>query len=225
MAYYAQNCKMTYSKDWGPRKGKQWFYLSCCLLNGLRILKPLSGLIWKIHNITIQILFPRGEWIPCYIEWLLFTSLLFYSKAKVLDVSRISCLKIKDLIPDTQDGLFVFYIKMDGIADFITWKHLATCLRMWDLDARGFHKGMWRFWLKKNHVIVVGCPTSKYCTHKPENLEPLYIPETVKRPLGDEWLPTLVFSFLRVQYVFRKNWEENLIPHSRPTKHVLLNQV
>lgn len=108
------------------------------------------------------------------------------SKATILDVSQISCLKIKDLIPDTQDGLFVFYIRMDAIADFITWKHLATCLRMWDLDARGFHNGMWRFWLKKNHVIVVGCPASKYCTHKPENLQPLYIPETVKRPMDDE---------------------------------------
>jgi len=109
------------------------------------------------------------------------------SKAKTLDVSQISCLKIKDLIPDTQDGLtYVFYIRMDGIADFITWKHLATCLRMWDLDARGFHNSMWRFWLKKHHVIVVGCPASKYCTHKPDNLESLYIPEKVKRPMDDQ---------------------------------------
>lgn len=116
---------------------------------------------------------------------LLYTPVLFYSKAKILDVSQTSCLKIKDLIPDTQDGLYVFYIRMDGSADFKTWKHLATCLRMWDLDARGFHNGMWRFWLKKNHVIVVGCPASKYCTHKPADLEPLYIPETVMRPIDD----------------------------------------
>lgn len=117
---------------------------------------------------------------------MLYTSVLFCSNAKTLDVSQISCLKIKDLIPDTQDGLtYVFYIRMDGIADFITWKHLATCLRMWDLDARGFHNSMWRFWLKKHHVIVVGCPASKYCSHKPDNLEPLYIPEKVKRPMDD----------------------------------------
>ena len=34
---------------------------------------------------------------------------------------------------------------------------------MWDLDARGFHKGMWRFWIKKNHILTVGCPASVYC--------------------------------------------------------------
>ena len=103
----------------------------------------------------------------------------------VLDVSKTTCLNIKDFVPDTQNELYVFFIRMDEIADFKTWKHVATCLRMWDLDARGFHNGMWRFWLKKNHVIVVGCPASIYCSHKPDDIKPIYIPDTVERPNDD----------------------------------------
>ena len=37
---------------------------------------------------------------------------------------------------------------------------------MWDLDARGFHKSTWRFWIKKNHILAVGCPASEYCKNK-----------------------------------------------------------
>ena len=111
--------------------------------------------------------------------------LCFCSKAKILDLAQTPCAKIKDAVPDTKDELYVFYIRMDSIDDFKTWKHVATCLRMWDLDARGFHNSMWRFWLKKNHIIVVGCPASKYCSHKPDNIKPIYIPESVERPLDE----------------------------------------
>ena len=54
------------------------------------------------------------------------------------------------------------YISMTKKNDYDTWMHLAKCFKLWDLDARGFHKGLWRFWLKKNQLLVVGVPFSAY---------------------------------------------------------------
>ena len=34
------------------------------------------------------------------------------------------------------------------------------CLNLWDLDTRGDHKGIWRFWYNGNHVLVIGVPYS-----------------------------------------------------------------
>lgn len=104
------------------------------------------------------------------------------SKAKVLDHTETPCTKFRNFVPDTEGELYVFYIRMDETYDHKTWKNIATCLKMWDLDARGFHHGLWRFWVKKNHVLVVGCPKSSYCSHKPKDLKPIYIPERVEPP-------------------------------------------
>lgn len=98
------------------------------------------------------------------------------SEAKVLNHTKTPCANKDDFIPDTHGKLYVFYISMEFPGDFKTWQSMASCLRMWDLDARGFHKSMWRFWLKKNHVLVIGCPASVYCSYKPAEIKPLYIP-------------------------------------------------
>ncbi|XP_015775817.1 PREDICTED: protein O-linked-mannose beta-1,2-N-acetylglucosaminyltransferase 1-like [Acropora digitifera] len=99
------------------------------------------------------------------------------SQAETLDHNKTPCSNPQDFIPDTEGKLFVFYIKMMHSTDFETWMNIASCFHMWDLDARGFHKSMWRFWIKKNHILVIGCPSSEYCSHKPVNLEPIYIPK------------------------------------------------
>ncbi|XP_058945589.1 protein O-linked-mannose beta-1,2-N-acetylglucosaminyltransferase 1 [Pocillopora verrucosa] len=104
------------------------------------------------------------------------------SKAKVLDHTETPCTRFRNFVPDTKGELYVFYIRMEETFDHKTWKNIATCLKMWDLDARGYHHGLWRFWVKKNHVIVVGCPASIYCSHKPKDLKPIYIPERVEPP-------------------------------------------
>lgn len=39
---------------------------------------------------------------------------------------------------------------------------LPQCLRIWDLDVRGNHRGLWRLFRKKNHFLVVGVPASPY---------------------------------------------------------------
>lgn len=75
------------------------------------------------------------------------------------------------------------YIKMDTPKDFVTWLHVAKvsfpiplytlslvcnffmlwqCFRIWDLDGRGYHKGMWRLFMKKNTLMIIGVPHSPY---------------------------------------------------------------
>lgn len=45
---------------------------------------------------------------------------------------------------------------------------------MWDLDFRGFYRSMWRFWIKKNYILVVGCFVFVYCMKKLKNLNLIY---------------------------------------------------
>lgn len=97
-----------------------------------------------------------------------------------MDHTKTPCTNREDFVPNTEGKIYVFYIAMTSPGDFKTWNNMATCLRIWDLDARGFHKSMWRLWFKKNHVLVVGCPASEYCSHKPMELKPIYIPEKPK---------------------------------------------
>ncbi|XP_065904729.1 protein O-linked-mannose beta-1,2-N-acetylglucosaminyltransferase 1-like isoform X2 [Dysidea avara] len=77
-------------------------------------------------------------------------------------------------VPETMGETYTVYISKNGALDYGTWLRVAKCLRLWDLDARGFHKSLWRFWFNSNHIIVIGCPDSPYCIHKPENLSLIF---------------------------------------------------
>lgn len=105
---------------------------------------------------------------------------LFSRQSEVLDHSRTPCTNPKDFVPLTKDKVYVFYIRMNSIYDFTTWKNVANCLKIWDLDPRGFHKSLWRLWLSDNHVLIVGCPASPHCIHKPSSVRPIYIPKKEK---------------------------------------------
>lgn len=98
----------------------------------------------------------------------------FCSLSKVLDHSSNICAK-EDFVPEVKGEKFVFYIKMEHGTDWGTWKEIARCLKIWDLDVRGFHKSMWRIWIKGNHVLIIGCPASPYCSHKPSDVTPIFI--------------------------------------------------
>ena len=111
---------------------------------------------------------------------LFFLFLIFFRKAVVLDHSRTPCTNPNDFIPLTKNKIYVFYIRMDSINDFTTWSNVANCLKIWDLDPRGFHKRLWRLWLKDNHVLIVGCPVSPYCNYKPSRLQPIHITKKKK---------------------------------------------
>eukprot|EP00095_Tigriopus_kingsejongensis_P002154 maker-scaffold248_size238799-snap-gene-1.30 protein:Tk02154 transcript:maker-scaffold248_size238799-snap-gene-1.30-mRNA-1 annotation:"protein o-linked-mannose beta- -n-acetylglucosaminyltransferase 1" len=56
----------------------------------------------------------------------------------------------------------VLYIKMKDAKDFETWLEVARCLRIWDLDARGYHRGMWRMHYRGVPLFIVGVPHSDY---------------------------------------------------------------
>ncbi|XP_014288825.1 protein O-linked-mannose beta-1,2-N-acetylglucosaminyltransferase 1 [Halyomorpha halys] len=69
--------------------------------------------------------------------------------------------------------IFILFIKMADSKDFDTWLQTAKCLKIWDLDARGYHKAMWRLRIKNNELLVIGYPFSPYSIYKPENIKPL----------------------------------------------------
>ena len=107
---------------------------------------------------------------------------LFSSTAEVLDHSVTPCSNPKDFVPFTKDRTYALYIRMDNKFDFTTWNNVARCMKIWDLDARGFHNSLWRMWFNGNHILIVGYPASPYSTHKPSNIEPVYMSKKETRP-------------------------------------------
>nr|ABH03465.1 POMGnT1 [Danio rerio] len=94
-------------------------------------------------------------------------------EAEVLDHSKNPC--EDSFIPDTEGKTFVMFIKMEQETDTNTWTELAKCLHVWDLDVRGYHKGLWRLFRKKNHILVVAVPISPYSVKKPSNVTPIHL--------------------------------------------------
>ncbi|XP_052830859.1 protein O-linked-mannose beta-1,2-N-acetylglucosaminyltransferase 1 [Octopus bimaculoides] len=97
--------------------------------------------------------------------------------AKLLNHSHPPC--SEDFVPNTKDEIYVMYINMTSDKDYTTWKHLAKCFHLWDLDVRGFHKSMWRLFLKTNHLIIIGSPASPYSEYMPANILPIYLNDSV----------------------------------------------
>ncbi|XP_052257109.1 protein O-linked-mannose beta-1,2-N-acetylglucosaminyltransferase 1-like isoform X3 [Dreissena polymorpha] len=104
--------------------------------------------------------------------------------AKVLDHSKNPC--DEHFIPDYNDETFVLYIKMKTPQDYETWKQLARCYKLWDLDVRGFHKSMWRQFLHGKHLVIVGVPASPYSDLKPADVNPIYLQEPKKETPATE---------------------------------------
>ncbi|BES90438.1 GNT-I family [Nesidiocoris tenuis] len=71
------------------------------------------------------------------------------------------------------EAVLVLYIKMLDYKDFDTWLHVAKCFKIWDLDARGFHRGMWRLRIRQTQLLIVGYPHSAYSAFKPNEISPL----------------------------------------------------
>ncbi|KAH9490603.1 Protein O-linked-mannose beta-1,2-N-acetylglucosaminyltransferase 1 [Bulinus truncatus] len=97
-------------------------------------------------------------------------------QARPIDHSKSPC--NEDFIPNDlpENAVLSVYISMDKPTDFAAWKWLAKCLHLWDLDVRGFHKSMWRLFLNKYHIIIIGSPASPYATSKPSSIEPIKSP-------------------------------------------------
>uniref|UniRef100_A0A4W6E6R9 Protein O-linked-mannose beta-1,2-N-acetylglucosaminyltransferase n=1 Tax=Lates calcarifer TaxID=8187 RepID=A0A4W6E6R9_LATCA len=83
-------------------------------------------------------------------------------EAEVLDHTKNPC--EDSFLPDSEGKIYVMFIKMETETDTSTW---TGCLHVWDLDVRGYHKGLWRLFRKRNHVLVVAVPISPYSVKKP----------------------------------------------------------
>uniref|UniRef100_A0A8C0GXJ6 Protein O-linked-mannose beta-1,2-N-acetylglucosaminyltransferase n=1 Tax=Chelonoidis abingdonii TaxID=106734 RepID=A0A8C0GXJ6_CHEAB len=105
-------------------------------------------------------------------------------EATVLDHSKNPC--EDSFLPDTEGKTYVMYIRMEHEADFTTWTQLAKCLHIWDLDVRGNHKGLWRLFRKKNHVLVVGVPASPYSLKKPSTVTPIFMEPPAKEEVAGQ---------------------------------------
>ncbi|CAC5410943.1 POMGNT1 [Mytilus coruscus] len=68
----------------------------------------------------------------------------------------------ENFLPHNQLEPHLMYISMNISTDYVTWKQLAKCYHLWDLDVRGFHKSMWRLFINGTPVIMVGVPASPY---------------------------------------------------------------
>ncbi|OTF76181.1 hypothetical protein BLA29_008845 [Euroglyphus maynei] len=67
---------------------------------------------------------------------------------------------------ETTANIYLIFIRMIHVHDYNAWLQVAKCLHIWDLDARGYHHGMWRL-----HYYRV--PYSPYSVFKPPHVVPL----------------------------------------------------
>ncbi|EGD75793.1 histidine-rich glycoprotein [Salpingoeca rosetta] len=98
----------------------------------------------------------------------------------ILDTQQPCGTMVPDALENTNTPL-VLYMTMKSAGDHETWLQLAKCWHLWDLDVRGFHKGVWRFYRKGNPIAVVGTPYSPFSSHKPDALEPLFMAAPKKK--------------------------------------------
>lgn len=66
----------------------------------------------------------------------------------------------------------IIYIRMIDNRDYKNWLRLASCWKIWDLDARGQHKSTWRLFLGHISTFVIGYPASIYSHLKPLHVIP-----------------------------------------------------
>lgn len=72
-------------------------------------------------------------------------------------------------------SVYLIFIRMLHDHDFNTWLQMAKCLHVWDLDARGYHRGMWRLHYNGVHLLIIGVPYSPYSVFKPPHVMPLQL--------------------------------------------------
>ncbi|KAG1678559.1 Protein O-linked-mannose beta-1,2-N-acetylglucosaminyltransferase 1 [Nymphon striatum] len=96
-------------------------------------------------------------------------------KAIVVNHTKSPC--EETFIPSNQnkDTAYVMYIKMEKPKDFTTWLQVAKCYKIWDLDARGYYKGIWRMYMKGHQHLVIGVPYSPFSKFKPKNIKPIVL--------------------------------------------------
>ena len=59
------------------------------------------------------------------------------------------------------------------------WRDAFAC-GIWTREV--FIKALGDFGSRKNYILAVGCPASEYYKNKPQELEPIYLPNKETRP-------------------------------------------
>ncbi|XP_043235710.1 protein O-linked-mannose beta-1,2-N-acetylglucosaminyltransferase 1-like [Amphibalanus amphitrite] len=75
-----------------------------------------------------------------------------------------TCLELFPETPDPEERKRPYYLAftMKHAYDRGGIHNIMSCLGLWDLDVRGDHRGMWRFFINGNPVIAMGMPFSEY---------------------------------------------------------------
>uniref|UniRef100_UPI00358F1449 protein O-linked-mannose beta-1,2-N-acetylglucosaminyltransferase 1 n=1 Tax=Myxine glutinosa TaxID=7769 RepID=UPI00358F1449 len=100
-------------------------------------------------------------------------------KAVPVDHSKDPC--DDDTFAPRAGRSLVLYIVMEHESDWSTWLQLAKCFGIWDLDARGSHRGLWRMFRRRSPLLVVGSPASPYAVHKPANITAVHLDAPVQQ--------------------------------------------
>lgn len=72
-----------------------------------------------------------------------------------------------DIFPETnniteRERPYILTFSMKHAFDISGIHNLLTCLGVWDMDVRGEHRGIWRLFINKNPVVLIGIPYSYY---------------------------------------------------------------
>merc|ERR1712071_231350 len=95
------------------------------------------------------------------------------SNAHLVDHTKSPCDKdfMKNASPEQN---YVAYFRMSYDRAVDVYINIAKCLKIWDVDVRGFHKSSVRIYINKAQVVFVGYPASPYSIHKPNHVTAFY---------------------------------------------------
>lgn len=96
-------------------------------------------------------------------------------KGIVGDHSKTPCDADFMPISNEQNNTYVIYFRMNDEGATDVFLEILKCLKIWDLEARGLHKGAFRTFLQKQHLIFIGYPYSPYSLYKPADITPIFI--------------------------------------------------
>eukprot|EP00048_Salpingoeca_helianthica_P006909 m.104232 g.104232 ORF g.104232 m.104232 type:complete len:595 (+) comp14169_c0_seq1:151-1935(+) len=66
------------------------------------------------------------------------------------------------LFPKQSTATHLLFLELKHGSDWQPWLRLAKCWGLWDLDARGFHEGVWRLYRNGTPVIVIASTSPHY---------------------------------------------------------------
>eukprot|EP00051_Salpingoeca_urceolata_P012973 m.162201 g.162201 ORF g.162201 m.162201 type:complete len:321 (-) comp17661_c0_seq13:69-1031(-) len=90
--------------------------------------------------------------------------------AELLDHTIDPC--VDGFVPHKHEQGVKLFIDTSTKDPYETWVFLAGCWKIWDLDARGMYKKVWRLWLRETRLLVIGS-TSPFAKAKPSAVKPL----------------------------------------------------